>query len=272
MSCTLTHFINIYVVHNMNHTMPSARALLIGVNYRGTSNELRGCIADAHNLKDYLLTQAFAPDEKMLLIEEATRVQIIQGIKRLAKQSHDESLDKVIISYSGHGSYAPCCRCENEVDGRTETICPYDFERAGQITDDELNQLLKSFNPSTRVVAIFDSCHSSSILDLEHTFNPVSCAREVHVETSKTVVSQNVTCISGCMDSDISADAYDEATQRFAGAMTCSLLYCLRSIPSSRKSAGELVRQMRKKLKHDGFPQVPQLSSSQQVNFDVPFI
>lgn len=32
------------------------RALLIGINYFGSPNELKGCINDVHNVKDFLIT------------------------------------------------------------------------------------------------------------------------------------------------------------------------------------------------------------------------
>jgi hypothetical protein len=35
------------------------KALLIGINYFGTANELRGCINDVHNMVNLLLSEGF---------------------------------------------------------------------------------------------------------------------------------------------------------------------------------------------------------------------
>jgi hypothetical protein len=44
---------------------------------------------------------------------------------------------------------------------------PLDYEKAGQITDDDLyNMMCASLPQGVRFTAIFDSCHSGSVLDL----------------------------------------------------------------------------------------------------------
>lgn len=53
------------------------------------------------------------------------------------------------------------------MDGFDETICPVDFERNGQIVDDELNRaLVNPLLPGVRLHAVVDACHSGTILDL----------------------------------------------------------------------------------------------------------
>lgn len=53
------------------------------------------------------------------------------------------------------------------MDGYDETLCPVDFERNGQIVDDEINRaLVNPLQPGVRLHAIVDACHSGTILDL----------------------------------------------------------------------------------------------------------
>ena len=48
-----------------------------------------------------------------------------------------------------------------------ETICPIDFTRAGQITDNQIFSLLVEPLPSgVRLTAIMDCCHSGTGMDL----------------------------------------------------------------------------------------------------------
>ena len=56
--------------------------------------------------------------------------------------------DSLVFHYSGHGGQKRDMTGE-EVDGMNETLCPMDFQRVGEITDDEVNQRL--VNPLVRL-------------------------------------------------------------------------------------------------------------------------
>lgn len=50
---------------------------------------------------------------------------------------------------------------------------PLDYQRAGVITDDDMNRMLvKPLPPGVRLTAIFDCCHSGSSLDLPFMYHP----------------------------------------------------------------------------------------------------
>jgi hypothetical protein len=54
-----------------------------------------------------------------------------------------------------------------EEDGYDETILPTDFKTAGQIRDTELNRQMVAWIPrGVTLHAVFDSCHSGTMLDL----------------------------------------------------------------------------------------------------------
>jgi metacaspase-1 len=69
---------------------------------------------------------------------------------------------------AGHGSQKRDFSGD-EKDGMNETLCPTDFERAGQIVDDELNRRLVNPLPTgVRLHALLDACHSGTGLDLPY--------------------------------------------------------------------------------------------------------
>lgn len=64
--------------------------------------------------------------------------------------------DALVFHYSGHGGQAPA-RDGDEADGMNETILPLDFERAGQMEDDELHMLMVRPLPvGCRLTALFE--------------------------------------------------------------------------------------------------------------------
>lgn len=73
-----------------------------------------------------------------------------------------------VLACVGHGSQKRDYSGD-ERDGMNETICPTDFERAGQIIDDELNKHLVNPLPAgVRLHALLDACHSGTGMDLRH--------------------------------------------------------------------------------------------------------
>jgi hypothetical protein len=75
-----------------------------------------------------------------------------------------------------------------------------------------------------------------------------------------------VLCVSGCMDSQMSADAWNVRGRRqFSGAMTSMLLVCLEEEPALAADARRMVDAVGESLRRAGFPQRPQLTSSRDL-------
>ncbi|KAG0163629.1 Ca(2+)-dependent cysteine protease [Apophysomyces sp. BC1015] len=151
------------------------RALLIGINYFGSSNELKGCINDVHNVKDFLVTlYNFKEDDMVILTDDKqdpkflpTRANIISAMQWLVHDSKPND--------SGHGGSVKDVSGDED-DGFDETIYPLDFEQyegeSGQIIDDALHDLLvEPLCAGSRLTAIFDSCHSGTVLDLPYVYS-----------------------------------------------------------------------------------------------------
>lgn len=154
------------------------KALLIGINYFGQSGELRGCINDVQNIKRLVQSRGFTDSYSTMRIltddnrdpsAQPTRQNIIEGFHWLVSGAQPN--DSLFLHYSGHGGQSSD-QDGDEVDGCDETICPVDYQRSGQIVDDEMNALLvQRLPPGVRLTAIFDSCHSATALDLPYIYD-----------------------------------------------------------------------------------------------------
>jgi hypothetical protein len=158
------------------------KALFIGINYTGTKAELKGCINDVKNVSQ-LVCQRFGfqnclylTDEQQDSSKKPTYDNIIEGMKWLVQGA--KSGDSLFFHYSGHGGTAKD-EDGDEVDGYDETILPLDYETSGQILDDVIYENLVTPLPEgCRLTAIFDSCHSGTVLDLPYTYQ---CDGQVEV-------------------------------------------------------------------------------------------
>ena len=99
------------------------RALLFGLNYEGTPNELHGCVQDVVNIGAYLSRALQLPAKVCTDAKSTSAMAIVQGMYELALQSYSESLDYVWIHYSGHGSYV-VDRNGDERDGPAAAFLP----------------------------------------------------------------------------------------------------------------------------------------------------
>lgn len=154
------------------------KALLIGINYRGTNAELRGCVSDVQYVKGFICSQyGFSDDpQSMLVLTDdhndpaflPLRNNIIQAMLWLIRDVHPG--DSLFFQFSGHGTRVKD-QDGDEDDGYDEAICPLDYETAGLIIDDEINAILvRSLPHNVRLTAISDSCHSGSVFDLPYTY------------------------------------------------------------------------------------------------------
>ena len=237
------------------------KALLIGINYTGTSNELYGCINDVNSIKERITKQGFSNINVItdLTTKKATRINILEGFKNLLMNC--QAGDLLFFVYSGHGSYA-IDRNGDEKDGRDELIVSCDLQG---VLDDELKTLIQTYlKADVTLFALFDSCFSGSVLDLKYQFMD-SHNYENFTENSKQLETLgNVFMISGCTDNQTSADAVFEGKAN--GAMTWSLLESLKQKPNINWR--ELVVNMRDLLKTSEFTQIPQFSCGTFENID----
>ncbi|KAI0480968.1 peptidase C14 [Xylariaceae sp. FL0804] len=160
--------------------MARKKALIIGINYYGSANELQGCISDASNVRDFLVEQrGFSPEpHDMVVMTDAaenegsamypTGANVLAAIRWLVTRNAPG--DSLWLSYSGHGGQV---QDADRPSGFNDTICPVDFQENGQIPSETLHKAIVSpMNPECRLTILFDCCHSGSACELPYVYRP----------------------------------------------------------------------------------------------------
>ncbi|XP_073313061.1 metacaspase-1 [Primulina huaijiensis] len=208
------------------------KAVIVGISYRFSRHELKGCLNDAKCMKYLLINKFKFPESSILMLTEEER----DPYRIPTKQNMRMALywllqgcqpgDSLVFHYSGHGSRQRNYNGD-EVDGYDETLCPLDFETQGMIVDDEINaSIVRPLPHGVKLHAIIDACHSGTVLDL-----PFLCRMnrsgqyewEDHRPRSGVWKGTNggeVISFSGCDDDQTSADTSALSKITSTGAMT----------------------------------------------------
>lgn len=182
---------------NQQHSQPPAgpnfrysrctgrkKLLLVGINYFGTRNQLRGCINDVQNMFNFLVHYfGYLPGDIVVLTDDTrdpkrvpTRLNIIRGMMWLVRDARPD--DSLVFHYSGHGGQTKDFDGD-EQDGMDDTIYPVDFEMLGMLIDDEMHDIMvKPLVPGVRLTALYDSCHSGTALDLPYIYSTKGLIKE----------------------------------------------------------------------------------------------
>lgn len=255
------------------------KALLIGINYTGTDNELNGCINDSENLKNFIINNKYVEEENITMLNDKLDADHLPTKDNILKQFNNivqfcsENKDKLVyvfVSYSGHGYYQIDMNGD-ETDGQDEVLCPIDCDTNGFIVDDDIKRLLiDKLGPNVKLVFLSDSCHSGTVLDLKYTYKigiVNSCVVNRKINDSKC----DVVLISGCSDSQTSADAFISNSKnelQYQGAMTASFIKTFHD----KITYKALIEGMRKYLLKTKFTQIPQLTSGKKINVQTEFL
>jgi hypothetical protein len=250
------------------------KALLIGINYRNTDNELTGCINDINELKNILVKKCGYEDIMLVSEDEKikpTKNNILKSLKNIINES--EKCTEIWIHYSGHGTSVPDLN-KDEADGYDEVLVPLDFQSNGFIIDDDLNLIISKTKCNTYVT--FDCCHSGSALDLYYNLsiqkNKLIQSYELSQKRKKTS-NNNIFMISGCMDDQTSEENQNQAGGNFIqmGAMTSTLIKVLQK-NNFDITIGNLIIEMNKYMLMDKHRQIPVFSSNQNISLKKSFL
>lgn len=248
------------------------KALLIGINYIGTSNQLQGCIKDTINVNN-LLQQTFSYNNFTLLTDltnkKPTKSTIMTELTTLLVNSKEG--DNLFFLYSGHGTHTTDLNGD-ELDGQDEMIFPLDaFSVKTCITDDELSKVIHdNLKSGVKLFMLFDSCFSGTVVDLKYNYLD---SIEIVVNPNVTETKGQVIMISGCQDNQTSADAYVNFNGKndYSGAMTYSFLQTIVNL-GTKITYKTLLTNMRNILSTNGYPQIPQCSSGTLLDINTLYI
>lgn len=266
------------------------KALLIGINYNGTSSKLNGCINDVKNMET-LLRDVFQYTEFTILTDETmvkpTRLNMEMAMKNFINSSTEG--DELYFHYSGHGYYIPD-RNGDETDGKDEVLVPLDYNKAGLISDDWImSEFVCKVKKGMKLYSCIDCCHSGTSFDLKYNFRPSSSPNQYlfTFERQNAKVDGNVWMFSGCLDPQTAADAYINKTAQ--GAFTACFIDAIKANLIEReeeKGEGEgekekekikilkklrlrdMLREINRRLSTSGFQQKSQLSIAKLTDCD----
>lgn len=159
------------------------KALCIGINYATSTSEidqelgegdvrhkepdseLRGCIRDAVNVRDFLIKHEGFDAQNIILLRDdttdeslkPTKANIIHAMRSLVKDATQD--DTLFFHFAGHGSQVEDDN-EDELDGLDEALIPMDHAdlEEGFIRDDVVYaELVQALPAGCRLTALVDS-------------------------------------------------------------------------------------------------------------------
>lgn len=271
---------------------PRRTALLVGINYRDTENELNGCYNDVVNVAHYLRTVlGYAPGAISVLTDgnrgstfpasvAPTRQNILAGMAALVAGM--VAGDEAVFHFSGHGSLVRDTNGD-EVTGLDSCLCPLDYNApasagGGVIVDDEIRALLVNRVPrGARLYVILDCCHNGTGCDVRYKYEDFSVLlhptpvpvwrtqQKAFANGKYAETAGEVYMISGCRDEQTSADAY--INNAFAGALTYAVFAILRANQANIRaySWSSLLRDVRHFMRFNRYTQIPQVMTGQLI-------
>lgn len=242
-----------------SNVKPNKKALLVGINYVNTEAELRGCVNDVNDLKEILRTKYDYSNSNITTLtdSQATRQNIMSQLTRLLQSG--KSGETLFFSFSGHG-YFTRDLSGDELDGKDELIVTVDRYA---IVDDELKRLIDThLKKDVTLIALFDNCHSGTILDLPYHYFQGN--REIFHDTLSSETKGTVICLSGCRDDQVSIESY--FSENFNGALTFHFIQLLNDNKSLTWKT--CVEQLRDKLKKNNLSQIPQISCGKKLDLN----
>lgn len=239
---------------------PLKKAFLVGINYQNTSAQLRGCVNDVNDLKHMLTTKYNYSESNILTLtdSQATKQNIMTRLTQLLQSC--QAGETLFFSFSGHGYFWNDIYKKDEIDGKDELIVTVDNYA---IVDDELKYVIDTYlKENVTLIALFDNCHSGTILDLPYQYFKGEQEMIHHSLSSDT--KGTVICLSGCRDDQVSMDAYLDGD--FNGAMTFNFIELLNE--NNSLTWKTCVEQLREKLQTGNFNQVPQITCGKQMDLN----
>lgn len=251
------------------------KALCVGINDYpfGKDNDLRGCVNDANDWVRLLKNHFDFTGIQQLLDTDATKVNIISGLKNLLKGAKPS--DVLVFTNASHGTY----QADSDTDepNYDEALCPYDTD-SNLLLDDELRELFAGLPNDVRLTIISDSCHSGSVTRVKvneyrrnRQLNPrvwggiELSAKKLNIAQGKKEKfpesEMKEILLSGCKSNQTAADAYID--NDYHGAMS---YYAIKVITDAnfKLTYEDLHKRLLSMLDQEMYDQVPQLEGKNE--------
>ncbi|MFH1116391.1 MAG: caspase family protein [Pseudomonadota bacterium] len=258
------------------------RALCVGINhfanYPGAA--LRGCVNDAHDMKDTLKSLLGFTDSDITVLgnADATKANVMKNLRSMVDGAKEGKYEYLVFSFSSHGTQIPD-RSGDEPDSVDEAFCPHDLAEAGGewdpdhiICDDELHDLFVQLPKNVLLEAYLDTCHSGTGLKAMHLLPDrkprwmpppsLEAFREIDGRASRgltrSFMESGMThhiLWAACQSSELSSDA--NLGDSWHGAFTYYWCQVMRDCGNAL-SRQDVLNKVRELLKPD-FSQIPQL-------------
>lgn len=261
------------------------RALLIGINYKNTPDQLDGCINDVNNIRNFL-TSKLGFTNFMVLTDDTE----IKPTRKNILKAFDIFVNSLIpgdvgwLYYSGHGVLQRDFN-RDEVSGYDSCIVPIDYNvsGSGNITDDIIRRnLTQRVRKGVKLYIVLDACNNGTGCDNRFKLTDSSFYYDKDAKSypttyipSEWTLQQTVTefkkyprtlgeiyTISGCEDDQYSADTSN------GGALTNALLELFVSNDLTKYKWKHFLKDLSCFLKIYGYDQQPTITSGQPINIE----
>ncbi|CAN6350577.1 unnamed protein product [Urochloa humidicola] len=147
--------------------MGRKRAVLVGINYVGREDELKGCLNDVSRMRRCLVDRFGFDGADIRVLADAdpstpppTGANIRRELERLVAGAR--AGDTLFFHYSGHGLQLPAETGEDDDTGYDECIVPCD---GNLIKDQDFKELVAKVPDGCLFTIVSDSCHSGGLID-----------------------------------------------------------------------------------------------------------
>jgi hypothetical protein len=260
---------------------PIKRALLIGIDYIGTPNQLYGCINDINSVRTYITTNCNYKLSDIRILSDNSIKPTMVNIKRSIEWliSGIQPGDSLLLHYSGHGT-SILDKNNDESDRRDEAIIPLDYMTSGILSDDWIYENLSKRVPlNVKLNAFFDCCCSGTMCDLKYnikynvqpktpttalidTYKSDDWLNNFYLSYEKTNdVVGNIIMFSGCFDNQYAGETV--INDKPQGVFTKTLLDALTSNKNKLFTYMDLLKEVNCRIVYTGYKnQFSQISIS----------
>ncbi|KAI0293770.1 caspase domain-containing protein [Russula brevipes] len=260
------------------------RALIIGVNYTSHPDPYLGYSGAPRTPLPWqtFFALGFKPDDVRIITDKnpldlPTKENILDAMRELVRDAKPH--DSFFLYFSGHGTQVKDMNGD-EQDGLDECICAMDWRGNGQppyedtpglIIDDVMHEILVKHLPlQCRLTAVFDACHSGTVLDLPYIYSSKGVVKEIKHQNKLGLLREKAN-YADVVSLSASKDSRTAKETRKGGALRLAFINCLTTFRYN-VTYKELIKSVRDYMRNNRYKQKPVLSSSYEIDTDGRFI